>query len=252
MLTDAALEGKIDRLERPEGERDHRQADPGGHGPQALPRGSRSSRRSRCPAAIDDVGLLEGDDLAAELGLADGDGLGGFGRRSTRTSRPSRTSARAARTRASPRSSRTSTSPRTSSRSSTAARRWWSEAPGRTPRGPGRAAPGAPRRRQPVLSPLHAHACAREPAERPERLDATPRCRSARPCHGRPPKAPELQRFGVRSGTSRAVPQGPRPRSAAAVLMVQACERDADCRRAASTRRTPLRRPLSPSTHLIS
>ena len=35
----------------PEGERDHRQADPGGHGPQALPRRSRSSRRSRCPAA---------------------------------------------------------------------------------------------------------------------------------------------------------------------------------------------------------
>ena len=37
VLTDAALEGKTDRLRRPEGERDHRQADPGGDGPEALP-----------------------------------------------------------------------------------------------------------------------------------------------------------------------------------------------------------------------
>ena len=31
------------------------------------------------PRGIDDVGLLEGDDLAAELGLDDGEGLQGFG-----------------------------------------------------------------------------------------------------------------------------------------------------------------------------
>ena len=31
------------------------------------------------PRGIDDVGLLEGDDLAAELGLEDGEGLQGFG-----------------------------------------------------------------------------------------------------------------------------------------------------------------------------
>jgi DNA-directed RNA polymerase subunit beta' len=31
------------------------------------------------PRGIDEVGLLDHDDLAAELGLADGEGLGGFG-----------------------------------------------------------------------------------------------------------------------------------------------------------------------------
>ena len=29
--------------------------------------------------AMDDVGLLDSDEIAAELGLGDGDGLGGFG-----------------------------------------------------------------------------------------------------------------------------------------------------------------------------
>ena len=37
VLTDAALEGKRDKLVGPQGERDHRQADPGGHGPAPLP-----------------------------------------------------------------------------------------------------------------------------------------------------------------------------------------------------------------------
>ena len=46
VLTDAALEGKVDRLLGPEGERDHREADPGGNRAQALPRCSRSSRPS--------------------------------------------------------------------------------------------------------------------------------------------------------------------------------------------------------------
>jgi DNA-directed RNA polymerase subunit beta' len=31
------------------------------------------------PRAVDDVGLLDHDEIAAELGLGDGDGLGGFG-----------------------------------------------------------------------------------------------------------------------------------------------------------------------------
>ena len=46
VLTDAALEGKRDRLRRPEGERDHRQADPGGHRPASTTARSRSSRSS--------------------------------------------------------------------------------------------------------------------------------------------------------------------------------------------------------------
>ena len=43
VLTDAALEGKKRPPRRPQGERDHRQADPGRDRPQALPRASRSS-----------------------------------------------------------------------------------------------------------------------------------------------------------------------------------------------------------------
>ena len=31
------------------------------------------------PRAMDDVGLLDQDEIAAELGLGDGDGMGGFG-----------------------------------------------------------------------------------------------------------------------------------------------------------------------------
>ena len=31
------------------------------------------------PRAMDEVGLLDQDEIAAELGLGDGDGLGGFG-----------------------------------------------------------------------------------------------------------------------------------------------------------------------------
>ena len=32
------------------------------------------------PRAIDDVGLLDQDEIAAELGLSNGEGLGGYGR----------------------------------------------------------------------------------------------------------------------------------------------------------------------------
>ena len=67
MLTDAALEGKRDHLRRPEGERDHRQADPGGHRPQALPDGR--DRSGRAPQRPDEQ--FDDDALAAELGLTD-------------------------------------------------------------------------------------------------------------------------------------------------------------------------------------
>ena len=62
----------------PEGERDHRQADPGGHGLKRY-RTIEIEPAEPLPRGIDDVGLLEGDDLAAELGLDDGEGLQGFG-----------------------------------------------------------------------------------------------------------------------------------------------------------------------------
>ena len=45
------------------------------------------------PRAMDDVGLLDSDEIAAELGLGDGDGLGGFGvglRRGPRVARGDR------------------------------------------------------------------------------------------------------------------------------------------------------------------
>ncbi len=80
VLTDAALEGKIDRL----------------HGlkenviiGKLIPAATGLKRYQRIeieptepmPRAIDDVGMLEADDLAAELGLGEGelDGLGGGG-----------------------------------------------------------------------------------------------------------------------------------------------------------------------------
>ena len=47
VLTDASIEGKIDRLLGPEGERDHRQADPGGDRPEALPRHRHHARGRR-------------------------------------------------------------------------------------------------------------------------------------------------------------------------------------------------------------
>ena len=51
VLTDAAIEGKIDRLAGPQGERDHRQADPGLHRPAASTARSRSLRsRATAPA----------------------------------------------------------------------------------------------------------------------------------------------------------------------------------------------------------
>ena len=80
VLTDAALEGKRDTPRRPEGERDHRQADPGGHRPAHY----RSLEIEPVePAQRPEEDLLDEEELAAELGLAeDGDEvteLEGFG-----------------------------------------------------------------------------------------------------------------------------------------------------------------------------
>src|SRR5207302_247183 len=77
VLTDAALEGKIDRLN---GLKEN--VIIGKLIPAAT--GLKRYRRIEIEPAeplprADEVGLLDGDDLAAELGLGDGDGLGGFG-----------------------------------------------------------------------------------------------------------------------------------------------------------------------------
>ena len=78
VLTDAALEGKIDRLA---GLKENVIIG------KLIPAATGLNRYRRIeiepaeplPRGIDDVGLLEGDDLAAELGLDEGDGLQGFG-----------------------------------------------------------------------------------------------------------------------------------------------------------------------------
>ena len=72
--------GQARQARRPEGERDHRQADPGRHRPAPLPHAR--DRAGRAGAAPEED-LLDEDELAAELGLAeDGDEvteLEGFG-----------------------------------------------------------------------------------------------------------------------------------------------------------------------------
>jgi DNA-directed RNA polymerase subunit beta' len=77
VLTDAALEGKVDRLN---GLKEN--VIIGKLIPAAT--GLKRYRRIEIEPAeplprADEVGLLDGDDLAAELGLGDGDSLGGFG-----------------------------------------------------------------------------------------------------------------------------------------------------------------------------
>ena len=78
VLTDAALEGKKDTLN---GLKEN--VIIGKLIPAAT--GLRRYRRIEIepteplPRAMDDVGLLDSDEIAAELGLGDGDGLGGFG-----------------------------------------------------------------------------------------------------------------------------------------------------------------------------
>jgi hypothetical protein len=85
VLTDAALEGKIDRLAGLKENVIIGKLIPAATGLKRY-RTIEIEPAEPLPRGIDDVGLLEGDDLAAELGLDDGEGLQGFGPRSTRPS----------------------------------------------------------------------------------------------------------------------------------------------------------------------
>jgi DNA-directed RNA polymerase subunit beta' len=78
VLTDAALEGKVDRLNGLKENVIIGKLIPAATG---LKRYRRIEIEPTEPLTrgIDEVGLLDHDDLAAELGLADGEGLGGFG-----------------------------------------------------------------------------------------------------------------------------------------------------------------------------
>src|SRR4051794_31823524 len=78
VLTDAALEGKIDRLAGLKENVIIGKLIPAATGLKRY-RTIEIEPAEPLPRGIDDVGLLEGDDLAAELGLGDGDGLQGFG-----------------------------------------------------------------------------------------------------------------------------------------------------------------------------
>ncbi len=78
VLTDAALEGKIDRLSGLKENVIIGKLIPAATGLKRY-RTIEIEPSEPLPRGIDDVGLLEGDDLAAELGLTDGDGLSGFG-----------------------------------------------------------------------------------------------------------------------------------------------------------------------------
>ena len=52
---------------------------PAATGLQRLPADRDRAPSEPLPRAMDDVGLLDSDEIAAELGLGDGDSLGGFG-----------------------------------------------------------------------------------------------------------------------------------------------------------------------------
>ena len=78
MLTDAALEGKIDRLAGLKENVIIGKLIPAATGLKRY-RTIEIEPAEPLPRGIDDVSLLEGDELAAELGLDDGEGLGGFG-----------------------------------------------------------------------------------------------------------------------------------------------------------------------------
>jgi DNA-directed RNA polymerase subunit beta' len=79
VLTDAALEGKIDRLNGLKENVIIGKLIPAATGLKRYRR-IEIEPAEPLPRGLEDVGLLEGDDLAAELGLDDGDGLQGFGR----------------------------------------------------------------------------------------------------------------------------------------------------------------------------
>jgi DNA-directed RNA polymerase subunit beta' len=78
VLTDAALEGKRDRLVGLKENVIIGKLIPAATGLKRY-RTIEIEPTEPLPRGIDDVGLLEGDDLAAELGLEDGEGLQGFG-----------------------------------------------------------------------------------------------------------------------------------------------------------------------------
>ena len=78
VLTDAALEGKIDRLNGLKENVIIGKLIPAATGLKRYRR-IEIEPAEPLPRGIDEVGLLDHDDLAAELGLADGDALGGFG-----------------------------------------------------------------------------------------------------------------------------------------------------------------------------
>ena len=78
VLTDAALEGKVDRLNGLKENVIIGKLIPAATGLKRYRR-IEIEPTEPLPRGIDEVGLLDHDDLAAELGLADGDGLSGFG-----------------------------------------------------------------------------------------------------------------------------------------------------------------------------
>ena len=78
VLTDAALEGKTDRLNGLKENVIIGKLIPAATGLKRYRR-IESEPSEPLPRAIDDVGLLDQDEIAAELGLAGGDGLGGYG-----------------------------------------------------------------------------------------------------------------------------------------------------------------------------
>jgi len=78
VLTDAALEGKIDRLNGLKENVIIGKLIPAATGLKRYRR-IEIEPSQPLPRAMDDVGLLDQDEIAAELGLGDGDGIGGFG-----------------------------------------------------------------------------------------------------------------------------------------------------------------------------
>jgi DNA-directed RNA polymerase subunit beta' len=78
VLTDAALEGKVDRLAGLKENVIIGKLIPAATGLRRY-RSIEIEPAEPLPRGIDDIGLLGEDDLAAELGLEDSDGLGGFG-----------------------------------------------------------------------------------------------------------------------------------------------------------------------------
>ncbi len=78
VLTDAALEGKIDRLNGLKENVIIGKLIPAATGLKRYRR-IEIEPAEPLPRAMDEVGLLDQDEIAAELGLGDGDGMGGFG-----------------------------------------------------------------------------------------------------------------------------------------------------------------------------